>query len=195
MNSLQPSFNQLPEIPYRARYQANFDGSQALLEHLLEQLLDELDATYLDDLEDRVRFNPIERRYELEAVLNQEVEFSLLAYWSAEEQHSIKITIDLDSPISIEISIEGLFFNTAQQYLPNIQLIFNFLTKPKVISKRLPPRTDILANHEWIKEHRQQYQGRWVALRNGELLAEGESSDEVRQKVVRSKDTLLTVIY
>lgn len=181
-------------VPYRARYKANFVGSQDELPEVLLELLEELDAILIDE-EDLIRFNPSTERYELAAVLNADLEFSLLVYWSDANTTSIEVTFDLDSPSPIEISIDDVFLSPAQAYFPDIRQVYNFLTRPKVTTKKSEHRTDILKNQQWIKDHRQEYRGRWVALQDGELLADADSAKELLQKVAPTENTLLTAIY
>jgi hypothetical protein len=53
---------------------------------------------------------------------------------------------------------------------------------------------DILAGHRWIAEHRaglQRYEGMWIAVSNGQVVAFGKDPDEVeasaRQKTGKSE--------
>lgn len=182
------------QIPYRARYKAEFIGSQSELAVTLLECLEDLEAVLLD-LNEPIRKNPIENRYELAAVLNEDLEFSLIAYWSDSEQSLSEVTFDLDSPEPIELPIDDVFLNPAKAYFPDIQLVYNFLTRPKVTTKRSEHRVDIRKNHEWIKDHYQEYKGRWVALQDGELLADAGSAEELLQQVTPTENTLLTTVY
>jgi hypothetical protein len=182
------------QIPYRARYKAFFEGSQEELRKILLNLLEDLEADFIDD-EEIIRLNPLEDRYELEAVLNEDLEFSLLIYWSNNAQTPIEVTFDLDSPAPIEIPIDDQFLNPAKTHFPNMRLIYNFLDRPKVTVHKSENRLNVLKNQQWIKTHRQEYKGRWVALRDGELLADTNSVDELLQQVSSPENTLLTVIF
>lgn len=190
---LSSSHNPTP-VPYRARYKANFAGTQDELAEVLLALLENLDAIVIDD-DEPIRLNPSTECYELAAVLNTDLEFSLLIYWPDRNTASLEVTFDLDSPSPIEIAIEEVFLNPATAYFPDIRQIYNFLSRPKVTIKKSDHRTDILKNQQWIKDHRQEYRGRWVALQDGDLLADAESSKELLQKVDLTENTLLTAIY
>jgi hypothetical protein len=181
-------------IPYRARYKASFKGSSEELKNVLLSLLEDLESNFIDD-EEIIRLNPLEDRYELEAVLNEDLEFSLLVYWSNDTQRPIEVTFDLDSPTHIEIPIDDQFLNPAKIHFPNMRLIYNFLDQPKVTVHKSENRLNVLKNQQWIKTHRQEYKGRWVALRDGELLADTNSVDELLQQVSSPENTLLTVIF
>lgn len=56
-------------------------------------------------------------------------------------------------------------------------------------------RKNQIANREWMRANRYNYQNRWVAVRNGQLLATGSSIDELVEQLDDTKDVLLTVIY
>lgn len=181
-------------IPYRVRYKASFEGVQNELETTILDCLENLDATLID-AEEPIRLNPTENRYELAAILNKDLEFSLLVYWANHGQIPIAVTFDLDSPVAIEIPVNDQFLNLVKPYFPTMRLVYNFLDRPKVTIKKSQNPQDTLKNHQWIKEHRQQYRGRWVALKAGELLADGASSHELLQRVKPTETTLLTVVY
>jgi hypothetical protein len=182
------------QIPYRARYKVSFEGSSEELKNTLLSLLEDLEANFIDN-EEIIRLNPLEDRYELEAVLNEDLEFSLLIYWSNDTPKTIEVTFDLDSPAPIEIPIDDQFLNPAKIYFPNMRLIYNFLERPKVTIHKSENRLNVLKNQQWIKTHRQEYKGRWVALRDGELLADTNSVDELLQQISSPENTLLTVIF
>lgn len=194
MFTQQPTDYTAAQIPYRARYKVSFDGSSEELKNILLSLLEDLDANFIDDKE-IIRLNPLEDRYELEAVLNEDLEFSLLIYWSNDTQKPIEVTFDLDSPAPIEIQIDDKFLNPAKIHFPSMRVIYNFLDRPKVTVRKSENRLNVLKNQQWIKTHRQEYKGRWVALRDGELLADSNSVDELIKQVNSSKNTLLTVIF
>jgi len=52
-------------------------------------------------------------------------------------------------------------------------------------------------NNTWLKHHHNEYQGSWVALRDGELLASGNSFKEVRNQVglLKNQRILITKVY
>ncbi len=71
------------------------------------------------------------------------------------------------------------------------------LAPPKVTVVDRGGHPEIGANNSWIKKNREQYRGRWVAIKNGQLLASGKNHDEVVAQVGEIKNTgiLVTVIY
>ena len=56
-------------------------------------------------------------------------------------------------------------------------------------------RKTIQANREWIKQNRNKYRNRWVAVRSGELLADANSLDDLVDGLDDTTNVLLTVLY
>ncbi|WP_310485160.1 hypothetical protein [Chamaesiphon sp. VAR_48_metabat_403] len=185
------------DLPYRARYKVLFDGSQSELKSILLKFLSELNAQYLDSDEDdsHFRWNPIEDQWELSAILQEDLELSLSIYWSSINNSPVEVTFDLDSPTPIEIPIEGLFFEPAKTVFPSIRLVYNFLYRSKITTTKPREISDFPANRQWLKDHRLQYRGKWVALQEGHLLAEAPSANELLQKLDSIQHVLLTAVY
>jgi hypothetical protein len=185
------------ELPYRARYKVLFDGSHSELKLILLKFLAALNVQYLDsDEEDsHFRWNSIEERWELSAILQEDLELSLAIYWSSADRSSVDVTFDLDSPTPIEIPIDGLFFEPAQTVFPSIRLVYNFLHSSKITTTNPREISDFPANRQWLKEHRAKYRGKWVALQKGHLLAEAPSANELIQKLDSIQHVLLTAVY
>ncbi len=66
------------------------------------------------------------------------------------------------------------------------------LAPPTVTRARRPHTADIQANRVWLKAHRQDYAGQWVALRDGHLLAAAPSFDALAAQVDATSDVLMT---
>lgn len=64
----------------------------------------------------------------------------------------------------------------------------------KVVPSSPEKRQAVLADREWLKKNRDNYIGRWVAIRAGELLADAASVDELVAKVGNLKGIFFTVI-
>ena len=90
-----------------------------------------------------------------------------------------------------DLSVEG-----AARYPDHsdLQQYARVLAPPKVVKSNLPPNPSVRANRNWLKEHRQEYQGRWIALRSGELAGVANSLDEVVRQVEDTQGVLLTKI-
>jgi hypothetical protein len=120
---------------------------------------------------------------------------SLRIYSSRDIQDSIEVTFDVDSMVPIETSIDHLFFEPAKIFFPTIKSIYNFLGEPKVTVHKSDRHSAILENNQWLRDHRQEYSGQWVALKNGKLLASANSAKELLHQVNATEDTLLTAVY
>ena len=179
-------------IPYRARYKASFSGDRSELTTILCNLLSVVGVRCLD-IDKSLHLNSIDSRYELATILPENL--SLLAYWSVDSENLIEITFDLDSPIPVNGSIDHLFFEPAKKFLPTIYLVYNFLSKPTVTVSKSTHHEDILKNQKWLVDHHQEYSGRWVAIKNGELVADAISAKELLAQVDSTDNTLLTAVY
>lgn len=86
-------------------------------------------------------------------------------------------------------------YNEGMKSHPNSPELHKFarLFAPKRQAvKTLPPNPTLNANREWLKSHRAEYRGSWIALRNGELLATATSLDELIRRVGDTANVLLT---
>ncbi len=69
------------------------------------------------------------------------------------------------------------------------------LAPPDLLRTDLPSDPGLRANLAWLRQHRAEHSGRWVALKKGTLLAEGRTLQEVLRKVgspTAPRGTLLT---
>jgi hypothetical protein len=178
------------DLPYRARYKASFDGVQADLLRTLNHFLQHLGAQ-----SDGMEVNAIEHQYEMAAQLGGEGCFELLIYWPEELQGAIELTFDLDARMPFEGDADPLFLNPARQYFPSVRQIYNYLAKPKVTVHSGPSTDGAEANYRWLDDHRQAYQGRWVALRQGNLVVDAGSAGDLLKVLDSTENTLLTVVY
>jgi hypothetical protein len=178
------------DLPYRARYKASFAGTQADLLRTLNYFLQHLGAQ-----SQGMEVNAIEHQYEMAAQLVGDGCFELLIYWPEELQGAIELTFDLDAPVPFEGDVDPLFLHPACQYFPSIRQVYNYLGKPKVTVHSGASTDGIEANHRWLDDHRQDYQGRWVALRQGNLVVDAGSARDLLKVLDSTENTLLTVVY
>ena len=66
------------------------------------------------------------------------------------------------------------------------------LAPPTVTRAPRPHTAAIQANRTWLKAHRQDYAGQWIALRDGHFLAAAPSFDELVAQVDETHDVLMT---
>ncbi|MFB2892789.1 DUF5678 domain-containing protein [Aerosakkonemataceae cyanobacterium BLCC-F50] len=93
-----------------------------------------------------------------------------------------------------QIATEGLKHYPEHQELQKYAYI---LAPAKITTVDRGGHPEIQADHEWIKKNIAEYRGRWVALKNGKLLASGNDLDEIIKQIGEIKNTgiLVTPIY
>lgn len=75
-----------------------------------------------------------------------------------------------------------------------LQKAARILAPPRLL-RRLPADPTIRANHDWLRAHRLDYPGQWVALRNGQLLASSDSLQALTAICPISPDILFTKVF
>jgi len=75
-----------------------------------------------------------------------------------------------------------------------LQKAARILAPPKLL-RRLPAEPTIRANHDWLRAHRLDYPGQWVALRNGQLVASSDSLQALTAICPISPDILFTKVF
>jgi len=88
----------------------------------------------------------------------------------------------------------------AGQHYPehsDVQRYAYILAPAKVTVKPSDPekRKSMQASREWIRQNLPTYRHRWIALRNGELVADGASLDELADRVDTFKGLYITVLH
>ena len=93
-----------------------------------------------------------------------------------------------------KVAVEGLKYHPDHAKL---QKYAHILAPPKVTVVPRDPDRVPGANLDWLKKNLDEYRGRWVAIKNGQLLATGNSHDEVVAQVGPVKNTgiLVTKVY
>lgn len=76
-----------------------------------------------------------------------------------------------------------------------IKKFAHVLAPPKILKKEGFPRSDLRANRDWLKSHRNEYQGQWVALHDGELMGYSQTLAELRKKVVGDEKMFFIRVY
>jgi hypothetical protein len=80
---------------------------------------------------------------------------------------------------------------------PEVQKIVNILSPARIVKTNLPSDPDIGADMRWLKEHSEEYRGKWIAIKGGKLLAAESSFTELRAIIGNPKNTgiLVTQVY
>ena len=76
-----------------------------------------------------------------------------------------------------------------------LQKMARILAPPRVVRADLPPDPSVQANHAWLRAHADEYRGRWVALRNGQLIAMGYTARELKAQLESTDGILLTRVF
>ncbi len=93
----------------------------------------------------------------------------------------VRLALSVGAPtVAQEAAAKG-----AQRYPDHAELqkMAHILAPPTVTASKAPPRPGIQANRDWLNAHWDDYRGRWVALRDGELLAAADSLDGLSEQV------------
>ena len=77
---------------------------------------------------------------------------------------------------------------------PRLKKLADLFAPPRMIAKNLPPDPSLRANREWLRLHKKEYQGYWVALRDGTLIAHALTLSQLRAQIGRAEDTLVTKV-
>jgi len=75
-----------------------------------------------------------------------------------------------------------------------VQRFARVLAPPKILRADLPPDPGAAADIRWLKEHGSEYRGRYVALKDGELLDSADSFEPLVAKYPRRSGVLITRI-
>lgn len=68
-----------------------------------------------------------------------------------------------------------------------VQLHARVLAPPKILRSDLPPDPGARANMDWLKKHSLEYRGRWIVLKDGNLL---DSDDSFEKLIARRPVTV-----
>jgi len=101
---------------------------------------------------------------------------------------TIEISAELEARIAAEAKRRGLSKDEFVQSVLEERLSLEdrngaseLPVRPRVLASYLPIK-DRSREHEWLEKHSDEYAGRYVALRDGSLIAQGDSYKEVAVK-------------
>jgi hypothetical protein len=103
---------------------------------------------------------------------------------------AIKLALNIGAPTAAQ-----QIYNKGVARYPNnadLQRYARLFAPASPATKTLPPNPTLKANREWLKLHRSEYRGQWIAVRNGELLATATSLEELIGRVGDTTNVLLT---
>lgn len=99
---------------------------------------------------------------------------------------AIRIALATDAPLVARRLAE--LANERYPHHPEIAKANRILRPPRVVPAS-GRKVDVQANRAWLLEHRDEYKGRWVALLDGQLLADSASVDSLIENVGQVKGT------
>jgi hypothetical protein len=68
------------------------------------------------------------------------------------------------------------------------------ILNPPYAARRSPPDPGVQVNTSWLDSHWHEYRGRWIAIRNGELLGTAAVLDDLVAQIGDIKGVLLTPV-
>jgi len=116
--------------------------------------------------------------------------------WSTRQPDELTATIDL----ALSLEMAALAIDLAQlggRLFPDherVQRAAQVLAPPVVHVVRLPRARGLSASTNWLREHASQYQGQWVAVREGHLLGAAESLEELKTVIGEGEDAVSTLV-
>jgi hypothetical protein len=112
--------------------------------------------------------------------------------WATRRPEELGAAIDLAlreemTALAIELAQLG---KRLYPHHERIQRAARVLAPPIARPTRLPPAQGLKASRQWLREHASEYRGRWVAVRDGELLGAASSMSELDTVIDRGEDAL-----
>jgi hypothetical protein len=69
------------------------------------------------------------------------------------------------------------------------------LSPPKVVKEEASARSDLRANRDWLQVHRNEYQGKWVALHNGQLFGTAPTLAKLKDYIDSNEGVFFIKVY
>ena len=140
-------------------------------------------------------------RLEQAATSGDEVAFSEILteiHWTSRSAEDYIRAIDLALQVGAHLVARKLATEGAQFHFDSeeLQKYARVLAPPQVL-RASSRQVDVLANAEWLKANRNQYKGKWVAIKNGQLIASADSHDELIAGIgeTKGRSILVTRLY
>jgi hypothetical protein len=116
--------------------------------------------------------------------------------WESQSPTQIKQAIDLALGLGCHAVAVELAATGRNRYPndPTLERIARVLAPPEYVRKDVPAVSGLSPSVKWFQEHREQYAGKWLAIRNGKLLAAADSREELSKeldKLDRRSDVLV----
>lgn len=112
---------------------------------------------------------------------------------SADFLHTIHLALGIGAYTAVQRMLA-----LGTKYHPDneqIQKYAHVLAPPRVTNRKVSPDPTIRANRDWLMAHGDNYRGKWICLRNGELLGSDDSFDGLIARIGDAKDILITMVF
>lgn len=105
--------------------------------------------------------------------------------WSSQSPSQIKQAIDVALGLGCHAVAAELAATGRNRYPndPALERIAHVLAPPELVRTGVPAVSGLSASVKWFEEHREQYSGKWLAVRNGKLLASADSRKELSKEL------------
>jgi hypothetical protein len=175
------------ELPRYAPNAPRFDRHRRLYERFKKQL-EELRRRRHESL--MARLETTAATGERRAFLNAAREMP----WARSGAEDAARVIDLAFRIGAPTVARYIYDEVAKRHTdsPALQKFARLFEPEERTARTLPANATLKANREWLKAHRTEYRGLWIAVRNGALLATSTSLDELIRRVGNTTNVLLT---
>jgi hypothetical protein len=118
--------------------------------------------------------------------------------WSERSSDDFENAIRLALLVGAHLKARNLALEAVDYFPDNIELqkFSRMLAPPRVIKVDIPANPNLRANRDWLVTHANEYRGRWIALRGGELLASALSLKEIIDQVgdLKNREILVTQV-
>jgi len=90
------------------------------------------------------------------------------------------------------LASEGTRLHSDDQQLRKMARV---LAPPQLLNADITPTGSVRPNQTWLRDNGGQYEGQWVALRQGTLLAAGRTAREVWDRLQSTEGVMLTKVF
>ncbi len=119
--------------------------------------------------------------------------------WQIRSADDFLKAIELALRVGAHLTARKLTLDGASRFPQDVEIMKHakILAPVKTIQSNAPADPGVAKNNQWLKEHRDEYQGMWVALRDGNMLAFGRTMQDVKNQVGSLKNSriLVTKVY
>lgn len=119
--------------------------------------------------------------------------------WRSKSASEYTHIIDLALAVGAHMAARNLSTQGAEAYphSEELQKYARVLAPPKVLTNREPRNVNLAANIEWLKANKIDYKGKWVAIKDGELVGSADSHNDLIAQIgeTKGRGILVTPVY